>query len=239
MPIIVVRSAEFTQLHVLQAAADQLREWFGPSSGVGVSPIDGRRPMFPEEEAHVQRAVSRRRDEFSTGRWCARQALAELGEPFGPIPVGPLRNPVWPEGFTGSISHTDGGCAAVVARCAAWKAVGIDLLDRDAAATLPAGAGRFLTHRHEDLAASASAPAWVPPLALLFSAKEAAIKALSPWLQRFVDFHEIRLQFDEGAFTATLDGAEMKVAGWWTTVLDKLIVTGAAMNAKTAKTAKS
>jgi 4'-phosphopantetheinyl transferase EntD len=64
---------------------------------------------------------------------------------------------------------------------------------------------------------------------LLFSAKEAAIKALSPTLQRFVDFPELRVQFDETAFTAALDGSDLGVVGWWTIVMDKLILTGAAL----------
>ena len=186
-------------------------------------------PLYPEEEAYMQRAVPRRRDEFATGRWCARQALAELHVAPGPIAVGPWRNPVWPDQLTGSISHTTHTCAAVVVRSTAWKAIGIDLLDRESAAHLPVDAVHLLAHPLEPAAPTAMLPAWVPPLVLLFSAKESAIKALSPTLRRFVDFQELRMQFDDTTFTATLDGSDLAVVGWWTTVRDEMVVAGAVL----------
>ncbi len=222
-----MRSAEFTDLQLLERVAGRLREWFGPSTGVGVAVIDGSQPLFPEEEVHVQRAVPRRRDEFSAGRWCARQALAELGVAPAPIPVGAWRNPLWPAGMTGSISHTIGACAAVAAPCTTWKALGIDLLDRSGAESLPVDAHHLITHAGDGHVPSAALPSWAPPLALTFSVKESVIKALSPSLQRFVDFPEIRLHCDAGVFTAALDAAGIRIEGWWTLVQDELILTGA------------
>jgi len=177
----------------------------------------------------VQRAVPRRRDEFATGRWCARHALAQLDVAPGPIAVGPWRNPAWPEEVTGSISHTTEICAAVVARCTTWRVIGIDMLDRTAAASLPADAVRLVTREPAEHSLPPAAPAWVPPLALLFSAKESAIKALSPTLRRFVDFPEIRLRFEPQTFAASMDGGHPSVQGWWTTVMDTMIVTGAVL----------
>ena len=185
-------------------------------------------PLFPEEETHVLRAVARRRDEFSTGRWCARQALTALGAAPTAIPVGPWRNPIWIDGVTGSISHSTTTCAAVVVRCTAWNAIGIDVLDRESAATLPAGAERLVT-LDSDGEVLTTIPAWVPPLALLFSAKESAIKAFSPACRRFVDFTEVRLRFDGSTFTAILDSADRRVDGWWATAMDALILTGAVL----------
>jgi len=196
---------------------------------VEVRAIETGLPLYPEEEAYMQRAVPRRRDEFATGRWCARQALAELRVAPGPIAVGPWRNPVWPDQVTGSISHSPNTCAAVVAPRTAWKAIGIDLLDRESAATLPVEAEHLIANPHEIHSAPPALPAWAPPLVLLFSAKEAAIKALSPTLQRFVDFPELRMQCDESAFTAALDTSDVRVVGWWTIVMDELILTGAAL----------
>ncbi len=40
---------------------------------------------LPEEAALVARAVAKRRNEFTTVRYCARQALGELG--VGPVPI--------------------------------------------------------------------------------------------------------------------------------------------------------
>lgn len=191
--------------------------------------IESGLPLYPEEEAAVHRAVARRRDEFATGRWCARQALAELHVAPGPIGVGPWRNPLWPDQLTGSISHATTTCAAVAAPRSTWRAIGIDLLDRDSAARLPADAGRLLAHPRETDAQPPALPAWVPPLVLLFSAKEAAIKAVSPHVKRLVDFPELRMQFDDRTFTAALEATDVKVVGWWATVMDQFILTGAAL----------
>ena len=74
-------------------------------------------PLFPVEETSVAHAVPKRRTEFRTGRAYARAALAALGCAPAPIPVGESRQPLWPNGFLGSISHSGPwvGCAAV--RC--------------------------------------------------------------------------------------------------------------------------
>jgi len=194
---------------------------------VDVRAIETGLPLYPEEEAYMERAVPRRRDEFATGRWCARQALAELHVAPGPIAVGPRRNPLWPDQLTGSISHATDTCAAVVALRTTWKAIGIDLVDRESAGRLPVDAEHLLAHPHDSETPPPALPAWVPPLVLLFSAKESAIKALSPGLQRFVDFPEICVRFESHSFIASMDGAKTSVRGWWTTVMDEMVVTGA------------
>lgn len=74
--------------------------------------------LLPEEEAIIARAVPRRRREFAAGRWCARAALAQLGEPPVPILRGPQNEPQWPAGIAGSITHCAGYRAAAAARTA-------------------------------------------------------------------------------------------------------------------------
>ena len=54
--------------------------------------------LFPEEEAVVARAVGKRRREFSSGRACARAALARLGVPPAPLLPGLRGAPRWPDG---------------------------------------------------------------------------------------------------------------------------------------------
>jgi len=60
--------------------------------------------LFPAEEAAIARAVPKRRREFTTGRACARAALAKLGLPPAPIVPGLRGAPQWPAGVTGSRS---------------------------------------------------------------------------------------------------------------------------------------
>ena len=65
--------------------------------------------------------------EFSTGRYCARKALTpfELGEQD--ILVGTNREPLWPAGIIGSISHCDNFVGAVIASTTTLKAIGLDI----------------------------------------------------------------------------------------------------------------
>ncbi|MGW0783195.1 4'-phosphopantetheinyl transferase family protein [Streptomyces sp. NPDC002913] len=77
----------------------------------------GLRP-YPEEEDRLGEAVvDRRRREFTTARWCARRALAAAGAPTADAPLrrGRQGEPLWPAGFTGSITHSAGYRAAVAA----------------------------------------------------------------------------------------------------------------------------
>ncbi|MFG2409229.1 4'-phosphopantetheinyl transferase [Streptomyces brevispora] len=72
--------------------------------------------LFPEQELLVAHVLEQRRREFTTGRRCARQALARLGLPRVPVLVGPSGEPLWPDGVVGAIIHCAGYRAAAVER---------------------------------------------------------------------------------------------------------------------------
>jgi enterobactin synthetase component D len=82
--------------------------------------------LLPAEAQFLGRAVAPRREEFAAGRACVRRALREFGILDFPLAVAEDRQPIWPEGFTGSLTHTQGFCAAVVARRQSSRALGID-----------------------------------------------------------------------------------------------------------------
>lgn len=67
-----------------------------------------------------------RRTDFINGRACARQALQGFGIDVPALPRGNHREPLWPPGFSGSITHTQGYCAAVAAPRTSVQAIGID-----------------------------------------------------------------------------------------------------------------
>src|SRR5450631_452976 len=68
-------------------------------------PTRAQSALFPEEEALVSDASPSRRLEFLEGRACAHAALRRLGYDEAPILRGKARQPRWPSGFVGSISH--------------------------------------------------------------------------------------------------------------------------------------
>jgi 4'-phosphopantetheinyl transferase EntD len=84
------------------------------------------RLLLPAEAHSVAHAVPERVQEFAAGRQCARRALAEFGLAQCPIPAALDRQPVWPGFLVGSITHTTGLCAAVVAERTCMLALGLD-----------------------------------------------------------------------------------------------------------------
>ena len=82
--------------------------------------------VFPEEEALIASAAETRRVEFRAGRACAHAGLSALGVKPGPVLRGTQREPLWPVGIVGSITHTAGFCAAAVAQTQDYRAIGLD-----------------------------------------------------------------------------------------------------------------
>ena len=136
--------------------------------------------LFPQEAGTIARAVPKRRAEFTGGRKAARAAL---GKPV-PIPVADSRAPVFPEGWVGSISHEADLCIALVGEAGQWRALGIDLT---AAAPLESALVPEIC-RPEELH-GVSQPGQGLLARRLFSAKEAAFKALFPLTGTMFGFH--------------------------------------------------
>lgn len=87
--------------------------------------------LHPEERVVVSRAVDSRKGEFGDARWCAHQALKELGaDSMQAVLKGERGMPLWPEGYTGSLTHTDGLRMAVAAPTDSIRSMGIDASPR-------------------------------------------------------------------------------------------------------------
>ncbi|NQZ23489.1 MAG: 4'-phosphopantetheinyl transferase superfamily protein [Colwellia sp.] len=75
----------------------------------------------------LKRAVKKRKAEFFAGRYCAQKALVKLGVYPSTIGIGELRNPLWPIGIKGSISHNDKSAIAVVSLEKNILGIGVDI----------------------------------------------------------------------------------------------------------------
>jgi 4'-phosphopantetheinyl transferase EntD len=145
--------------------------------------------LKPEEARGVERAVPKRIREFAAGRQCARRALAELGRVDVPIPVAHDRQPLWPPGVVGSITHTAGLCAAVVAEDTRLEALGVDT--ELAGAVKPELWGTICV-ADEDAWISALQPRERPAaVTFLFSAEEAFYKCQYPLLGERLGFDDL------------------------------------------------
>jgi 4'-phosphopantetheinyl transferase EntD len=151
---------------------------------------------LPEEEPLIARSVAKRRNEFVTVRYCARQALGDLGLPPVPILKGDKGEPCWPDGVVGSLTHCEGFRGAVVGRTADVRSVGIDA---EPHAVLPKGVldAISLPAERSELAALPGGAHWDR---ILFCAKEATYKTWFPLTHRWLGFEDAHITF-------TVDGS--------------------------------
>ena len=145
--------------------------------------------LLPEEAACLGRAVAKRRQEFAAGRQCARRALQEFGVVDFPLRVGADREPLWPRGFVGSITHTAGICAAVVASRERFRGLGVDaeIVGVVGAELWPS----ICVAAETDWLASLPQPERAPAVTLIFAAKEAFYKAQFPLARERLHFHDV------------------------------------------------
>ena len=166
-------------------------------TGTAATPADA---LHPAEDAALGRVVEPRRQEFTLVRHLARIALRRLGAPAGPLLPGEHREPRWPPGVRGSLTHCDDYAAAAVAWSRDVASVGVD-----AEPNLPLPDGVV------DLVALPAEREWIAAGdgtvardRLLFSAKEAVYKAWFPLTGRWLGFEEAHLDFNGDAFRAAL-----------------------------------
>jgi 4'-phosphopantetheinyl transferase EntD len=148
--------------------------------------------LLPDERPYAARAVAKRVGEYTAGRLCARRALQGLGLAETAIRVGAAREPMWPEAVVGSITHTTGFCAAVVASKTNLAGVGLD----------SEIAGSVKQQLFPSICTSAEID-WIQTLpieqqgaaaTLIFSAKEAFYKCQFPLVREHLGFHDARIE---------------------------------------------
>jgi 4'-phosphopantetheinyl transferase EntD len=169
--------------------------------------------MFPIEAAAVARAVTERRREFGTVRYCAREALRQIGVSAVPILPDADRAPRWPAGVVGSMTHCEGYRAAAVSRSSELRGLGIDAEPHAAVSD----AALDLVLRDEERARLPALADARPELhwdRILFCAKEAVYKAWFPLTRRWLDFADVSTTLHpDGTFRARLLVREPRVAG--------------------------
>jgi 4'-phosphopantetheinyl transferase EntD len=149
--------------------------------------------LFPEEEQIVENVSERRRCEFIGGRECAHRALQALGLAPAPVLRGHQREPIWPPGTVGSITHCQGYCAAVVARKQRYAAIGIDAELHE---PLPEEVLTMVIREDEHqwvLRRSGHGVCWDR---LFFSAKESVYKAWFTLTARWLGFEDVAVTME-------------------------------------------
>jgi 4'-phosphopantetheinyl transferase EntD len=147
-------------------------------------------PVHREEEQLIQGSVTKRQRQFRAGRNAAHAALSQLDAPYEPLLRGDNRQPIWPQGYLGSISHCDDSCVAACAKDGVIVSLGLDVEPLE---PLKPSVARYIEtenewgfmQRHAEL-----------PRRLIFSAKESVYKCYYPLVGRFFGFHSVVLEID-------------------------------------------
>ena len=162
-----------------------------------------RADLHSEDLAYAAGLGERRQDEYLLGRAAAVQVCRELGFSRSPA-IGRAKSgaPLWPPGVIGSISHKHRTAVAAAAREGELLSVGVDI------EVLGPRALRLISRTaieveqswiHED-ATKAELRALI-----VFSAKEAVFKAVSPRFDVFLGFHDVLLEpVGENSLLATV-----------------------------------
>lgn len=148
------------------AAGDELALLDAEARSLSVRSLEGRRAS-------------------GAARLVARKLLERLGADAVALPKAPNGAPLWPAGFSGSLAHDDHVAIAAVGRRTAGS-IGIDI---EPAQFLPAEIFDLVVTAQERRTISED------PFGgrLLFTAKEAAYKAVHPLDGIFLDFHDIEV----------------------------------------------
>jgi 4'-phosphopantetheinyl transferase EntD len=171
-----------------------------------------RSVLTKDELRSVSHCANKRIDDFTRGRACARRALSELGMSHFSVLAGEKREPVWPPGITGSITHTTGFAAAVVARRSEVQALGIDCeviasVDADLWERICTPTERARLEQLPQAQAQRQA-------ALIFAAKEAFYKCQFPVSREWVGFEDVTIEVSGDGFRI-IPQVHLPVADGW------------------------
>ncbi|KGJ97520.1 4'-phosphopantetheinyl transferase family protein [Colwellia psychrerythraea] len=148
-----------------------------------------------DESLHesLTHAVAKRKSEFVAGRYLARKALITLGSSKATVGVGANREPIWPDYFLGSLSHTSDFAICAVANKKDVDRIGIDaenILNQKVAKDI---VKNILIESEYKLVGTYNNPDPVM-LTLIFSAKESLFKALYPEVKHYFDFDTAKMK---------------------------------------------
>jgi 4'-phosphopantetheinyl transferase EntD len=137
-------------------------------------------------EIRLDGVRDKRQLEFAAGRLAARAAIEASGHnPQFPA-IGLGRQPLWPEGLTGSLTHTTDVAIAAVAPKDAYTGLGIDIEELQVLDDSVTAAILTSTERNQIGDDDAA-------IMHLFSFKESIFKCVYPQLGEYFDFRDVEV----------------------------------------------
>ena len=157
--------------------------------------------LHPAEENYFSQLSSvSRKEHYRSGRICAGEVLSKLGTLGQPVLRDPqTREPLWPEGISGAITHSGNWAAAAAGKTSDVSGIGIDLedLERQVDSRISRHVcipeeQKWLQECEEDFLEQ--------NLKIIFSAKESIFKAFFPYTRTYLHFHDARILMEQTLF---------------------------------------
>lgn len=139
---------------------------------------------FPE---NFDDASTKRQAEYLAGRYAAASALKRLGVTNPNISSGKNREPCWPAGIVGSITHKTSVAVSVAAKRDSANLLGIDYEEWVSYPTFQRIESRIINQKEHALLEMCDYSK-EEAFTIAFSAKESLFKALYPFVGRYFGF---------------------------------------------------
>lgn len=163
--------------------------------------------LFPEERQFCLEYEPRRALDFCRGRYCGHKCL-EVFEQNLPILRGADGVPVWPNGFTGSISHTGSIAGAILAKEEHYRSIGLDI--ETVGRVSPDLWGVLFTDDEISFLGGHSRNDQMKMSTVLFSIKEAFFKMQYVLTGEGMEYDDLEVHLVEGNFTVMVRKPELK-----------------------------
>ena len=157
--------------------------------------------LHPAEENYFSQLSSvSRKEHYRSGRICAGEVLSKLGTLGQPVLRDPqTREPLWPEGISGTITHSGNWAAAAAGKTSDVLGIGIDLEDLER--QVDSRISRHVCIPEEQKWLQECGEDFLEQnLKIIFSAKESIFKAFFPYTRTYLHFHDARILMEQTLF---------------------------------------
>ena len=157
--------------------------------------------LHPAEENYFSQLSSvSRKEHYRSGRICAGEVLSKLGTRGQPVLRDPqTREPLWPEGISGAITHSGNWAAAAAGKTSDVSGIGIDLEDLER--QVDSRISRHVCIPEEQKWLQECGEDFLEKnLKIIFSAKESIFKAFFPYTRTYLHFHDARILMEQTFF---------------------------------------
>ena len=157
--------------------------------------------LHPAEENYFSQLSSvSRKEHYRSGRICAGEVLSKLGTIGQPVLRDPqTREPLWPEGISGAITHSGNWAAAAAGKTSDVSGIGIDLEDLER--QVDSRISRHVCIPEEQKWLQECGEDFLEQnLKIIFSAKESIFKAFFPYTRTYLHFHDARILMEQTFF---------------------------------------